>query len=45
MRPLAALFIREWRLSVRIGGGALMGALFFLIVVTVVPFGVGPSNT
>ncbi len=40
---LAALFIREIRLSVRIGGGALMGALFFLIVVTVIPFGVGPN--
>jgi heme exporter protein B len=43
MRPLVALFIRDWRLSVRVGGGALMGALFFLIVVTVVPFGVGPD--
>jgi heme exporter protein B len=43
MSPLAALFVREWRLSIRVGGGALMGALFFLIVVTVVPFGVGPD--
>ncbi len=43
MNPLAALFVREWRLAIRVGGGALMGALFFLIVVTVVPFGVGPD--
>jgi heme exporter protein B len=43
MRSLAALFVRDWRLSVRVGGGAMMGALFFLIVVTVVPFGVGPD--
>ncbi|MDR3373553.1 MAG: heme exporter protein CcmB [Ancalomicrobiaceae bacterium] len=43
MKPLAALFLREWRLSTRVGGGALMGALFFLIVVTVIPFGVGPD--
>jgi len=43
MSPLLALFAREWRIAVRIGGGAPMGALFFLIVVTVVPFGVGPD--
>jgi len=43
MKPLMALFVRDWRLSVRVGGGALMGALFFLIVVTIVPFGVGPD--
>jgi heme exporter protein B len=43
MIPLAALVRRDMRLSVRIGGGALMGVLFFLIVVTLVPFGVGPD--
>lgn len=43
MTALLALFVREWKLSVRVGGGALMGSLFFLIVVTVVPFGVGPD--
>ena len=31
------------RLAMRVGGGALMGALFFLIVVTLVPFAVGPD--
>jgi heme exporter protein B len=31
------------RLAVRIGGGALMGVLFFLIVVTLVPLAVGPD--
>ena len=31
------------RLAVRVGGGALMGVLFFLIVVTLVPFAVGPD--
>lgn len=40
---MGALFLREWRLALRVGGGALMGALFFLIVVTVIPFGVGPD--
>lgn len=43
MSPLLALFAREWRIAVRLGGGAPMGALFFLIVVTVVPLGVGPD--
>ena len=31
------------RLAVRVGGGALMGVLFFLIVVTMVPFAIGPD--
>jgi heme exporter protein B len=41
--PWSALFLRELRLAVRVGGGALMGVLFFLIVVTVIPFAVGPD--
>jgi heme exporter protein B len=43
MRPLAALFVRDLRLAVRAGGGALIGVLFFLIVVTLIPFAVGPD--
>ena len=43
MTPWKALFLRELRLSVRVGGGALMGVLFFLIVVSVIPFAVGPD--
>ena len=31
------------RLSLRSGGGAFVGLVFFLAVVTVVPFGVGPD--
>ncbi|MCP4315797.1 MAG: heme exporter protein CcmB [Hyphomicrobiales bacterium] len=38
-----ALFIRDTRLSIRAGGGALIGVLFFLAVVAVIPFGVGPD--
>jgi heme exporter protein B len=41
--PLAALIKRDLRLAVRIGGGALMGVLFFLAVVTLVPFAIGPD--
>jgi heme exporter protein B len=43
MAALAALLGRDMRLAVRVGGGALMGVLFFLIVVTMVPFGLGPD--
>ena len=31
------------RLAVRVGGGALIGVLFFLIVVTLMPFALGPD--
>jgi heme exporter protein B len=40
---VTALLVRELRLATRGGGGALTGVLFFLAVVTVVPFGVGPD--
>jgi heme exporter protein B len=40
---LAALFSRELKIALRAGGGAVMGILFFLIIVTVVPFAVGPD--
>ncbi len=40
---MLALFLRDLRLGVRAGGGALIGVLFFLAVVAVVPFGVGPD--
>lgn len=40
---MLALFVRDLRLGIRAGGGALVGILFFLAVVAVVPFGVGPE--
>jgi heme exporter protein B len=43
MTPLSALLLRDMRLAVRVGGGALMGVLFFLIVVAIVPFAIGPD--
>lgn len=43
MSPLAALYVREVRLAIRIGGGAMMGVLFYLIVVTTFPFAIGPD--
>jgi heme exporter protein B len=43
MNALSALFLRDLRLAVRVGGGALIGVLFFLIVVTLMPFAIGPD--
>jgi heme exporter protein B len=43
MSALGALLIRDVRIAVRVGGGALMGVLFFLVVVTLVPFALGPD--
>jgi len=43
MNALLALLQREVRLAVRIGGGALIGTLFLLAVVIVVPFAIGPD--
>jgi heme exporter protein B len=31
------------RLAVRVGGGALVGVLFFLLVVAIIPFAIGPD--
>ncbi len=43
MNPLFALLVRDLLLAVRVGGGALVGVLFFLAVVTLVPFAIGPD--
>jgi heme exporter protein B len=43
MSPLGALLVRDMRIGVRVGGGALMGVLFFLVVVSMTPFAVGPD--
>lgn len=38
-----SLFLRDVRLGIRAGGGALTGVLFFLAVIATIPFGVGPD--
>ncbi len=40
---MKALLVRDLRLAVRAGGGFGLGLAFFLIVVVLVPFGVGPE--
>jgi heme exporter protein B len=43
MTAARALFLREWRIARRIGGGASVGAVFFLILVAIMPFALGPD--
>jgi heme exporter protein B len=45
MEAARALFVREWRIARRIGGGASVGAMFFLILVAIMPFAIGPDLT
>ena len=43
IQALAAVFRRDLRLAGRIGGGGATGIIFFLCLVTIVPFAVGPD--
>lgn len=43
MTALKALFLRDVQTAIRMGGGAPMAVLFFLLVVTLIPFAVGPD--
>ena len=40
---MLALYLREIKLGIRAGGGALTGVLFFLAVIATIPFAVGPD--
>ncbi|MGR3567819.1 MAG: heme exporter protein CcmB, partial [Pseudooceanicola nanhaiensis] len=41
---MKALLVRDLKLAVRAGGGFGLGLAFFLIVVVLVPFAVGPET-
>jgi heme exporter protein B len=41
--PLLAILLRDIRVAFRVGGGALIGVLFFLTVVALIPFALGPD--
>jgi heme exporter protein B len=43
MTALAALIRRDFTIALRVGGGALIGVLFFLSVVVLMPFAIGPD--
>jgi len=40
---LLALFAHELRIAARIGGGSATGLVFFLILVSIIPFALGPD--
>ena len=40
---MKSLFVRDFKLAVRVGGGAIVGILFFLALTIVIPFGIGPN--
>ncbi|WP_373356969.1 heme exporter protein CcmB [Pseudoroseicyclus sp. CXY001] len=41
---MSALLLRDLRLALRSGGGFGLGLAFFLIVIVLVPFGIGPER-
>lgn len=43
MKALSALLLRDVRLALRLGGGALLPLLFFLTLVAILPFAIGPD--
>jgi heme exporter protein B len=43
MTALSALIRRDIRIALRVGGGALIGVLFFLTVTVLMPFAIGPD--
>ena len=43
MTALSALIRRDIQIALRVGGGALIGVLFFLTVVVLMPFALGPD--
>lgn len=43
MNGPAAIFLRDFRIALRSGGGALMAVMFFLTVTTLLPFALGPD--
>ncbi len=41
---IRTLLMRELKLAARIGGGAELGLMFFLILVAIIPFAIGPES-
>src|SRR4051794_41450306 len=42
-RAFLALIARDLRLAARVGGSGALGLVFFLMIVTIVPFALGPD--
>ena len=43
MSMIYSIFLRDLKLTARAGGGAFLGLIFYLIVITIIPFGIGPN--
>ena len=43
MRSFRALLVRDLKLAARVGGSGVMGLIFFLMIVTLIPFALGPD--
>jgi heme exporter protein B len=43
IRPFTALIARDLKLATRVGGSGALGLVFFLMIVTLVPFALGPD--
>ena len=43
MTAFRVIFLRDLKIAFRAGGGAGIGVVFFLALVTIVPFAVGPD--
>jgi heme exporter protein B len=43
MRSFLALLTRDLKLAARVGGSGVMGLIFFLMIVTLIPFALGPD--
>ena len=43
IRSFNALLIRDLKLAARVGGSGVMGLIFFLMIVTLIPFALGPD--
>jgi heme exporter protein B len=43
IRSFRALLVRDLKLAARVGGSGMMGLIFFLAIVTLIPFALGPD--
>jgi heme exporter protein B len=43
LKSFRALLIRDLKLAARVGGSGVMGLIFFLMIVTLIPFALGPD--
>jgi heme exporter protein B len=43
VKSFTALLIRDLKLAARVGGSGVMGLIFFLMIVTLIPFALGPD--